>query len=58
MSEFVAYVKAHSIKEGAQMGKHGKLGACPYSLRVLLALEEKGIPYEIEYVDLENKPDW
>jgi hypothetical protein len=58
MSEFIAYVKAHLIKDGREEGHKGQLGACPFSHRVLLALEEKGILYEIEYINLDNKPDW
>ncbi|MDA0117558.1 glutathione S-transferase family protein [Vibrio sp. T11.5] len=31
---------------------------CPFVQRVTAALEAKKIPYEIEYIDLENKPQW
>lgn len=31
---------------------------CPYCERVWFALEEKGIPYEVEFIDLSNKPKW
>ncbi|CAD8089779.1 unnamed protein product [Paramecium primaurelia] len=31
---------------------------CPYVLRVVAALNHLKIPYEIKYIDLENKPDW
>ena len=31
---------------------------CPYCERVWFALEEKGIPYEVEFIDLSNKPQW
>ena len=31
---------------------------CPYVQRSVITLEEKGAPYEIEYIDLSNKPDW
>ncbi len=31
---------------------------CPYVQRAVIALEEKGIPYERKYIDLANKPDW
>jgi glutathione S-transferase len=31
---------------------------CPYVQRAVLALEEKGVDYDIEYIDLGNKPDW
>lgn len=31
---------------------------CPYVQRIIIALLEKGIPYEVEYIDLANKPEW
>ncbi len=31
---------------------------CPYVQRSVITLEEKGVPYEIEYIDLNNKPEW
>lgn len=31
---------------------------CPYVQRAVIALEEKGVPYERIYIDLANKPDW
>ena len=31
---------------------------CPYVQRSVITLEEKGVPYDIEYVDLYAKPDW
>lgn len=31
---------------------------CPYVQRVAIALEEKGIAFDLVYVDLSNKPDW
>jgi len=31
---------------------------CPYVQRSTITLEEKAIPYDIEYVDLANKPAW
>lgn len=31
---------------------------CPFVQRSVITLEEKGIPYEIEYIDLMNKPEW
>lgn len=31
---------------------------CPYSQRVVIALEEKGIPYTIAPIDMFSKPDW
>jgi len=31
---------------------------CPYVQRALIALTEKGVPFERIDVDLANKPDW
>jgi glutathione S-transferase len=31
---------------------------CPYVQRAVIALMEKGVPFERRYVDLANKPDW
>ena len=31
---------------------------CPFCERVWFALEEKGIPFEVEFIDLRNKPKW
>lgn len=31
---------------------------CPYVQRAIIALAEKGQPFEVIYVDLQNKPDW
>ncbi|WP_091737506.1 glutathione S-transferase family protein [Phenylobacterium immobile] len=31
---------------------------CPYVQRAAIALREKGVAFEIQYVDLQNKPDW
>lgn len=31
---------------------------CPFVQRVTALLEAKSIPYEIEYIDLNDKPDW
>ncbi len=31
---------------------------CPFVQRSVITLEEKGVPYEIEYIDLNNKPEW
>ena len=31
---------------------------CPYVQRSVITLQEKGVPYEIVYIDLKNKPDW
>jgi len=31
---------------------------CPFVQRVTALLEAKNAPYEIEYIDLNNKPDW
>jgi glutathione S-transferase len=42
----------------AAVGHPDQLGDCPFSQRVLLTLEEKGIPYEAKYIDTSNKPAW
>ena len=31
---------------------------CPYVQRAVIALTEKGVPFERIDVDLANKPDW
>lgn len=31
---------------------------CPYVQRVAIVLAEKRVPFEREYIDLANKPDW
>ena len=31
---------------------------CPYVQRSVITLEEKGAEYDIEYIDLTDKPDW
>ena len=31
---------------------------CPFVQRSVITLEEKGVPYEIEHIDLNNKPEW
>jgi glutathione S-transferase len=31
---------------------------CPYVQRVAIALKEKGIAFDLVYVDLANRPDW
>ncbi len=31
---------------------------CPYVQRSTIVLEEKGVPYEIEFIDLADKPNW
>jgi len=31
---------------------------CPYVHRARIMLDEKKVPYEIEYIDLQNKPEW
>ncbi|KAK6228074.1 hypothetical protein SCA6_000414, partial [Theobroma cacao] len=34
------------------------LGGCPLCQRVLLALDEKWVPYKLHLVNLSNKPQW
>ena len=31
---------------------------CPYVQRAVTVLNEKGVDYDIQYIDLSNKPDW
>jgi glutathione S-transferase len=31
---------------------------CPYVQRAVIALKEKGVPFERIDIDLDNKPDW
>lgn len=31
---------------------------CPFVQRSVIVLKEKKVPFEIEYIDLANKPDW
>jgi glutathione S-transferase len=31
---------------------------CPFVQRSVITLEEKAVPYEIEHIDLNNKPEW
>ena len=31
---------------------------CPYVQRAIIALSEKQVPFEKEYIDLGDKPDW
>ena len=31
---------------------------CPFVQRAVIALEEKGVDYELDYIELENPPQW
>jgi glutathione S-transferase len=31
---------------------------CPYVQRAVIALKEKGVDFDVVYIDLANKPDW
>ncbi|CAK59597.1 unnamed protein product (macronuclear) [Paramecium tetraurelia] len=31
---------------------------CPHCIRVVLTLNHLKIPYELKYIDIENRPDW
>lgn len=33
-------------------------GLCPFVQRSLITMNYKKIPYEVKYIDLQNKPDW
>ncbi|XP_002979878.2 probable glutathione S-transferase DHAR1, cytosolic [Selaginella moellendorffii] len=54
----VATTEAVEVLVKAANGDPSRLGDCPFSQRVLLTLEEKGIPYNSKFVDMENKPAW
>lgn len=56
--DFKVFVKAHTIKDGEKEGHKGQLGACPFSMRVLLLLEEKTATYELDYINMDKKPEW
>lgn len=52
--ETILYIKASIIDPDS-----GKIGACPFSQRVMMALVLKGIPYTPKPVSLgANKPNW
>lgn len=40
--------------------RHGEynIGVCPYSQRVIISLEELGIPYHVTPIDTTRKPGW
>ncbi|XP_043702748.1 glutathione S-transferase DHAR2-like [Telopea speciosissima] len=42
----------------AAAGAPDILGDCPFCQRVLLALEEKKIPYEVRLINVSDKPQW
>ncbi|EFN51078.1 hypothetical protein CHLNCDRAFT_141455 [Chlorella variabilis] len=54
--EFEVHVLGHP--KGGPEGHEGQLGACPFSHRVLLLLEERELPYTVDFVDVARKPDW
>jgi glutathione S-transferase len=31
---------------------------CPYAQRLIIGLEERGLPYEVEHIEPDNKPAW
>ncbi|MCB1326851.1 MAG: glutathione S-transferase family protein [Leptospiraceae bacterium] len=31
---------------------------CPFVQRSVITLKHKGVPFDVKYIDLENKPDW
>ena len=31
---------------------------CPFVQRSMITLEERGVPYEIEYIELADPPEW
>jgi len=48
----------NTLKEAKKMIKLVSYKICPFVQRVTAVLETKNIPYEIEYIDLKNKPQW
>jgi glutathione S-transferase len=51
----------HETSEGTSMAATLKLIShklCPYVQRAVIALREKGVPFERIDIDLANKPDW
>lgn len=40
------------------MKKIISFGICPFVQRAIITMNYKNIPYEVEYIDLNNKPDW
>lgn len=56
-AKYTVFVKGHP-KNDQQEDQRGTLGACPFSLAALLVLEENSLPYTIDFVDLNNKPDF
>src|SRR5262249_34520055 len=55
------YMQMHITSRGHAMAASMKLIShklCPYVQRAVIALNEKGIPFERIDIDLANKPDW
>lgn len=42
----------------AKQGPSGELGDCPFTQKANLALRFRGVPFDVELVDLSEKPDW
>ncbi len=53
-----ASARAQQAISGSPLQPPPRGCAGPFSHRVLLTLEEKQIPYTINYVDVRNKPAW
>jgi glutaredoxin len=53
------FIKAVSASgpRGLRAGNY-EMGDCPYSQRVLIAMEELGIPHRIVPIDTHHKPGW
>lgn len=40
------------------MNKIISFGLCPFVQRSIITMNYKNVPYDVEYIDLANKPDW
>ena len=52
------FVGGCAATSGAPLPPPPRRLKCPFCERVWLALEHKGLPYETDYIDLQNKPEW
>lgn len=50
MNNITAYVKGDP--------ETGVLGDCPFCHRLLITMEQKNVPYTLQFIDFANKPSW